>query len=321
VIRLVRVEMLRLFSRRLLKLAVIGVLLLVTTIVVIDAFNHTKNSSVEFAQFKAKRLAQYDKFRAENPQPPGQEFRPTREEVAQNPANFCFGSPGPQTQDPCGGRPPKSPYITRDKLPDFGKAVAVICAFAAFLIGASAAGAEWSAGTMQSLLFWEPRRVRVVLAKVAGLVTVIAIVVVLAEALFGAGALIAGQLRGTTSGVTSGVWTSFLLLALRGIAFAGFATVLGFSIAFGTRITAAAVGIAFIYFAILERLLVVWKLWLGQYTIGTLLAGWLNNGIHTEIDQGKVLAITGTRAGTTLAIYALVMLTVATVWFRQRDVT
>ncbi len=319
-IRLVRVEVLRLFSRRLLKLAVAGVLALVAVIVVIDAINHTKDSSAEFAQFKAERLAQYDKFRAENPPPPGQEFHPSREEVAQSPASFCFGGSTPQSEDPCSRRPPKEPYVVREKLVDFGKAVAVICAFAAFLIGASAAGAEWSAGTMQSLLYWEPRRVRVVLAKVIGLLAVVAMLVVLAESLFTLLAFAAGQTRGTTAGVTGGVWSGHLLLVGRAVLFAGFAAVLGFSVAFATRVTAAAVGIAFIYFAILEQLLVVWKIWLGKYTIGPLLGSWLNNGLQTEMD-GKVLTLTGQRAGITLAIYALVMLTAATVWFRQRDVT
>jgi hypothetical protein len=94
---------------------------------------------------------------------------------------------------------------------------------------------------------------------------VAATVVLAAEALFTAGALLAAQTRGTTAGLTSGVWTSHLLLVLRAIGIAAFAGVLGFSIAFGTRVTAAAVAVGFIYFAVLEQLLVVWKPWLGRY--------------------------------------------------------
>ena len=60
-------------------------------------------------------------------------------------------------------------------LRDGVKAVAGIFAFMAFLVGATAAGAEWSAGTMQSLLYWEPRRVRVMVAKVAALAAAVVV--------------------------------------------------------------------------------------------------------------------------------------------------
>jgi ABC-2 type transport system permease protein len=216
----------------------------------------------------------------------------------------------------------KQPYVTRIKLREFGIVVAVICSIAAFLLGASAAGAEWSAGTMQSLLYWEARRIRVVVGKVLGLFAVVAVIVIAAEALFSVGALAAGQLRGTTEGLTNNVWTSHLLLVLRGIGIATFAGVLGFAVAFGTRVTAAALGIGFIYFAVLENLLMFWKPWLIRYLVGPVLGGWLNFGIDFPVgDEGKELHLSGGRAGLTLAIYAALMVTAATVWFRQRDVT
>jgi len=239
---------------------------------------------------------------------------PSRADVERNPAGSCFG-------DGDCGSPPKQPYVTVAKLPDFGKAVAVISAFAEFLIGASSAGAEWSAGTMQSLLYWEPRRIRVVAGKIAGLVIVIALFTVTAQAWFTGLAFVAGSARGTTEGVTDGALLSHLLLVGRAALFAGFAAVLGFSIAFATRVTAAAVAIAFVYFAILEQLLLAWKEWLAAYLIGPLLTGWLNNGVRSQFGGGGGLTLTGTRAGVTLAVYAAVMLTAATVWFRQRDVT
>ena len=323
-IRLVRMEILRLWSRRLLKVSASAVLLLVTAIVMIDGAQSSKRDAAAFERFKAERLAGYDAFVAANPPAAGDGF-PSRADVERDPAGSCFAAPitgdaGPGDVNACGS-PPKQPYVTVAKLPDFGRAVAVICAFAAFLIGASAAGAEWSAGTMASLLYWEPRRVRVVLAKVLGLVIVIGMLVIAAEALFSALALGAGSARGTTAGLTSGVWMSYLLLVGRAALFAGFAATLGFSIAFATRATAAAVGIAFVYFAILENLLVAWKVWLSPYVIGRLLFGWLENGSFVRGSGNEAVALTGVRSGITLAIYGLVMLIAATVWFRQRDVT
>lgn len=315
-IRLVRVEILRLWSRRLFKMAAVGVLLLIALIVGIDAANSAKTTPAAEAAWQERSSAAYDKdlaFQSQQQpagQPPDAQL-PSREEVANG--DGCIGPNTCQMSR-------QEPYLVRTKLPEFGIVVAVICAFAGFFIGASAAGAEWSAGTMQSLLYWEPRRIRVVLAKVLGLVTLIGLLVVVAQALFSAGALAAGQARGSTAGITSGIWTSYLLLVLRAMAFAGFAAVLGFSIAFGSRVTAAAVGIAFVYFAILEQLLVNWKLWLAKYAIAPLLGAWLNNGIDIGVGGDRTFALTGQRAGLTLAAYAVGMLTIATLWFRQRDV-
>jgi ABC-type transport system involved in multi-copper enzyme maturation permease subunit len=324
VTRLIRVEILRLSSRRLVRIIGVLVLLLVAVIVTIDGSNSSNDTSAEITRFNQQRLAGYDQARAgfERDQqaghiPPDATF-PTRAEAEADPQQ-CF--PDPDTAEPFNCTPPKQPYAITTKLPEFGRAVAVICAIVAFLIGASAAGAEWAAGTMQSLLYWEPRRIRVVAAKILGLLVVTATVVVAAEALFTAAALLAAQTRGTTAGLTSDVWTSHLLLVLRGIGIAAFAGILGFAIAFGTRVTAAAVAVGFIYFAVLEQLLVVWKPWLGRYLIGPLLDGWLNWGFHAETGDTRPLTLSGQRAGITLTLYAAAILAAATVWFRQRDVT
>jgi ABC-2 family transporter protein len=322
VTRLTRVEILRLRSRRLVRAVVALALLLVAVIVTIDAYQHSKDTAAEVAAFNEQRLAGYDAARAQFEQEraagqiPDDATFPTREEVEAEPY-MCFPDPASTQTFDC--TPPKFPYVVAQQLPDFGRVVAVICVMAAFLLGASAAGAEWAAGTMQAVLYWEPRRIRVVVAKVLGLVAVIAAFVVAAEAVFTGAALLAGVLRGTTEGLTTDVWTSHLLLVLRAIGIAAFAAVIGFSIAFGTRVTAAAVGVGFIYFAILEQLLFAWKPWLAQYLVVPLLGGWLEYGFDEE--TGDPVTLSGQRAGITLAVYALAILLAATVWFRQRDVT
>jgi ABC-type transport system involved in multi-copper enzyme maturation permease subunit len=322
VIRLARVEILRLWSRRLLRGVGALVLLLVCIIVAVDAYQHSKDTTGEVATFNERRLAGYEEARIQFEQDqeagriPADASFPTRAEAEAEPY-ICFPEPSSVATFDC--TPPRFPYVVTQQLPEFGRAVAVICAIAAFLLGASAAGAEWAAGTMQALLFWEPRRIRVVLAKVLGLVIVVAVLVVAAQALFTGAALLAGILRGTTAELTGDFWISHLLLVTRAVGIAGFAAVLGFSIAFGARVTAAAVGVGFIYFAVLEQLLVAWKAWLANYLVGPLLVGWLNYGFDEEF--GGELRLSGQRAGVTLAVYAVAILFVATVWFRQRDVT
>src|SRR4051795_1215342 len=56
-----------------------------------------------------------------------------------------------------------------------------------FVLGASAGGAEWAQKTVQALLFWEPRRIRVIAAKVLALSLVAATFVVLGQLLTVAG--------------------------------------------------------------------------------------------------------------------------------------
>lgn len=306
--RLIGVEILRLSSRRLVRIVVPLLLLLVLAIVTIDGLNSSKESSDEYEAFRQERLEAYDRAAAA-----GEPLFVTRNEVARDPGDYCWDSAT------CSESGPDQPYDLRGRLPDFGKAVAVICAIAAYLIGASAAGAEWSAGTMQSILFWESRRIRVVVAKVAGLLVVISAVAVVAEVVFTAAASLAALTRGTSASMTGGAWTSHLLLILRAAGLASFAALLGFAISFATRVTAAAVGVGFIYFAVLEQLILIWKTWLAPYLIAPLLAAWMNNGLDFEDDAG--IKISGGRAGLTLALYAAAMVTAATIWFRQRDVT
>jgi hypothetical protein len=319
VIRLVRVEILRLFSRRLVKIVAGLVLLLVVAIVGIDGYNSAKPAAGDDAAFRQRLGRAYDRDIAAFPQPPpgegppGEFHVPSRDEFIANPEESCFG---PET---CNTRR-KEPFVLREKLSDWGVGVALICTIVAFLVGASAAGAEWAAGTMQSLLYWESRRVRVVLAKIVGLSVVIATLVIAAEALYVIAAFPAAELRGSTGDLTGDVWGSYLLLVLRGIGAATFAALLGFAVAFGTRVTAAAVGIGFVYFVILQQLLIVWKPWLIRYMIGPLFIGWFEYGSDFSSDADG-LVLSGRRAGITLAIYAAVMVTAATVWFRQRDVT
>jgi ABC-type transport system involved in multi-copper enzyme maturation permease subunit len=308
---LVGVEILRLYSRRLVRVVVPLLLLLVVVIVGIDLLTSSDADGREFEQFRQERLESYDRTEARyEAEGRGQEMPYTRSDVEDDPRNTCWD------EETCSDFGPAEPYLLRTRLPDFGKAVAVICVLAAYLIGASAAGAEWSAGTMQSMLFWEPRRVRVVVAKVAGLVVTIAVIVLVAEALFTVSAILASQVKGSSAGVTGGVWSSHFLLILRGVGMATFAAILGFSISFATRITAAAVGVGFIYFAVLENLILVWKTWLAPYLMAPLMIAWLNDGI-----EDSEISISAGRAGLTLALYAAVMLTAATFWFRQRDVT
>lgn len=121
---------------------------------------------------------------------------------------------------------------------------ALILALVAFVIGASFVGAEWSSGGMSNLLVWRPQRIQVLLTKLGALLTgLLGLTVLTGVAWFAAFWLIA-TLRGSTAGMTSGAWQSFILTGLRGVVLALVAGVVGFALASLGRNTALALGAA-----------------------------------------------------------------------------
>jgi hypothetical protein len=185
-----------------------------------------------------------------------------------------------------------------------------------FLIGASVIGADWQSRTVTTLLTWEPRRARVLLTKALACV-VVAAAFALAVDLLTAGALLpSAWLHGTTAG-TGGAWLrSVGGVVLRGMAVVSIATVIGFAVASIGRNTAAALGIGFAYFLVVENV------------VGSLVADvrrWLLLGnaivlISGKDGGGEVAGRSVVAAALFLTAVAVVLLAGATVVFARRDV-
>lgn len=135
----------------------------------------------------------------------------------------------------------------------------------AFLIGATFIGAEWSGRSLVALLFWEPRRLRVMGAKLGVLAGAAALLAVAAQAAWWAGAKVLAATRGSAE-VPSGFWGDWLGVAGRSVFVVGIAALLGFGIAHAVRHTAAALGVGFVYFAVVESMIRAfrpsWQPWL-----------------------------------------------------------
>ncbi|MEV4710552.1 ABC transporter permease subunit [Micromonospora sp. NPDC049374] len=120
--------------------------------------------------------------------------------------------------------------------------LAAILGLVGFVVGASFVGAEWNTGGMMNLLLWRPKRLTVLLTKLGALLTgLLALALPATAAWFGSMWLIANW-RGTTEGMTSGAWQSFLITGLRGIVLALVAATVGFALASLGRHTAMALG-------------------------------------------------------------------------------
>jgi len=186
----------------------------------------------------------------------------------------------------------------------------------AWVIGASSIGAEWQARSITTLLTWEPRRGRVLLAKVVASVIVACIFAVVSWALVSAALLPSALWHGTTSG-TGGSWSrSVAAVVGRGTLLIAVATTVGFAVASIGRNTAAALGVGFAYFLVIENV------------VGNFLEGfrrWLILGnsivlVSGEDGGGDVSGRSVLVAAIYLCMVAVALFVAATMLFRRRDV-
>jgi ABC-type transport system involved in multi-copper enzyme maturation permease subunit len=185
------------------------------------------------------------------------------------------------------------------------------------VIGASFIGAEWHAGTVATLLVWEPRRLRVFIAKALALALFAFVAAVVVQALLVAALAPAAVFRGTTTGVDA-TWVRQLLgLGFRGALVGTVVALIGFAIASLGRNTAAALGAVFAYLVVLEPLLrslrPKWQPWLLYDNIVTFIQG------HASDFTQHPRSLLG--AGVMIGLYTVGLGTIAAMAFHRRDVT
>ncbi|MCZ2861163.1 hypothetical protein [Blastococcus sp. VKM Ac-2987] len=133
----------------------------------------------------------------------------------------------------------------------FAAAAAVL----AFLVGATWIGAEWSTRNIVALLFWVPDRLRVIGTKIGVLVLAALGIGVAAQVAWLAMGWLLRTLVGTDSALPAGFWGELLAAQARGVLLAVLVALIGFGLANLVRNTGAALGIGFVYFAVVETAL------------------------------------------------------------------
>ena len=259
---LLAAESLRLWSRRLVR-----VLLMLGAVGYLAAL---LLASTQYAQPSAAGLADATARR--------QQVLAQQEQYRQDCLTQVGTAQGPPTVEQCG------PQLTADdigRIQDFidkqpftlnreGRGgvlvVAAATAVFAFLLGATYVGAEWSSRSMVALLFWEPRRYRVMAVKLAVLTGVAAALGVLSQGVWLLAARVLAATRGTTSSTPTHLWTQLTAASGRGVLLVVLVALLGFAVANLIRNTAAAFGAGFVYFAIVENVIravrPAWQPWL-----------------------------------------------------------
>ncbi|MGQ0805566.1 MAG: ABC transporter permease subunit [Actinomycetota bacterium] len=184
----------------------------------------------------------------------------------------------------------------------------------ALLGGASFIGAEYKAGTITTLLTWEPRRLRVIGAKLAAAALVAAVIFLVLEALLAGALAPVAIFRGTTEGADDDFYRSLAGFLGRGALLTGGCALLGGAIATVGKNTTAALAVVLGYLVIVEQIVrglrPGWNAWYLGENLAIVLTG--------ERLDDVVRSVPG--AAAVLLFYLGVFVAVTLVVFARRDV-
>ena len=197
------------------------------------------------------------------------------------------------------------------------------------LFGAAFVGAEYRAGTVETQLLWEPRRKRVLGAKLAAVATSTFVIHAALLALLVAVALPAAWWRGTTAGAGDAFWLGLGGTIVRGSVISAVVAVIAAAVTAAARYTTAAVAVLLGYAIIgpiqvraaLLRGFRPWDLIENAFAFangGTAARYEFANqhGVWVEVaDHGPALALVY------VAVYTAFIVWVAATVFSRRDVT
>ena len=196
----------------------------------------------------------------------------------------------------------------------------------AAVIGASFIGAEYAAATIETTLLWEPRRKRVLTAKlVVAAITAFLIHVFLLSVLT-VSLLPAALWRGSTAGGDSEFWFGLVGGILRGGVAAAAVALIALSISTITRATVGGVVALIGYIAISPSIAYTLLKGYRPFDLTENLTAFANGGEVGRFitnDEGyleTVFSHSGTVALAVIAVYAILAMAAATAVFSRRDI-
>ncbi|MHB8184778.1 MAG: ABC transporter permease subunit [Dermatophilaceae bacterium] len=327
--RLTKVELRRLFARRLTTIALLGALV-ITGLMLFGTFQQAKPLSG--AELTSQR-AQFDQAHKEwvtNGDQQVQSCLNAQTDAQKTDPKADLGCNQLEPKWESWGKPAAK---FAEMMPNTLIAGSYLLTFVGFVVGASFVGAEFSSGSMANWLTFEPRRMRVYASKLAaaGLGLIPATVALLG--LLTAGVwLIVGHFS-PTAGTTTKVWGDLGGMGARSLALALAATVTGAAIGVLLRRTVAVLGIAVGYLVLVEGVfgqgLQTVRPWLLQLNV----AAWLQHDATYYINscttdarggyscQGVEKVLTFGHSATYLGLLVVLAIGLAALVFRRRDVS
>jgi ABC-2 type transport system permease protein len=189
-------------------------------------------------------------------------------------------------------------------------------------LAASFMGAEWSAGTMTTLLTWEPRRVRIFVAKLVAAAIFTFVSAILLQIVLGLALLPSALAHGSAAGANAHWFWSAAGTATRGAIVAVLGAAIGLAIASMARNTTAAVLGAFFYLFVLENLIQglkpLWSGWLFSENAGIFILG---PKAANNSGNGVIVGHSSLQALLVMCTYAAIITVAAVALFLRRDVT
>jgi ABC-2 type transport system permease protein len=222
-------------------------------------------------------------------------------------------------------------FVFRDEFEPLIHVLTGLMGLFGFVVGASYVGAEWSSGAMVNLLAWRPRRMSVLLAKLATALAAVLGTTLLLGAGWTAALWAIACRHGDDSGMTRGAWASVALTGTRAVVLVLALTAVGFALASLGRHTAVALAVALAVAIVGEvgvrtLLDLVNVPFYERYLLSTYGAAWLTQRWHIGESgpcQGTCAEIVVTWQQAALVLGALVTVALgAALWsVRRRDVT
>jgi ABC-2 type transport system permease protein len=315
VIRLFLSEVLRARSRRLVPMMLVAGILLIVVAIVIAGANSHRPTPEQIAAAEAASQKQFAQCMRGKFLPPGEPL----------PAGFS------SLEDFCRqatGETVTSGLQLRDAR-DIIEHTGTFTILLGIVLGASLGGADWTAGTMTSLLTWEPRRIRTLLIRALVVVLVIVVATIFLQALLLGAFRVAVALRGSALGTPSTWLKDAVQAILRVSAVAAVFGLIALAVATVGRSTVAAVAVLFGYLVLVEGVIAGFR----PSIQGRLLvrAGEVIVSQQPLYDQSGSFSSVGpsnpppvllglTEAWVVAAVYVVSLMFIALVVLRTRDV-
>jgi ABC-2 type transport system permease protein len=309
---LLRAEILRIRSRRFVRILVALAFAIVLAVSIGQFFNHARPSAAGVAAAKV---------------------------VADQQRTECIrsapGMPPDQLAQACtvpyDRFLPESPFVASTDLPNVALALGAGMAAVLFLVGTTSGGADWSAKTMPALLLWEPRRLRVLLTKLGVVVGLALAVAALTQGAWLVLGSVVTATRGSWDGRPPDFWSQLAWMDLRLVVLGVLAAAGGYALASLVRNTGAALGVTFVYLVILETVVGQFVTSLRPYLITQNVAGLVTRG-GLDVPTGVAPTVNGfasqtivhlsnIRSGGSLCVAVAVLVGLAAFFFKRRDLT
>ncbi|WP_433127564.1 ABC transporter permease subunit [Micromonospora sp. CA-240977] len=336
---LFRTELRRLTKRRFTRYMTLLGLLVLAAVVIGVFFSNQKLDAGQYAKAEQQAEQQYQMQVRDTEQ---QRANCERDKAAGTPSDGRYPSdcsemmPVPREEFQAQWYLP-STFDFRDTFDETLIPFAAILALVGFVVGASFIGAEWSTGGMMNLLLWRPKRLTVLLTKLAALLTGMLAVTLPAAVLWFAGFWAVATFRGSTEKMTSGAWQSFVLTGVRGVVLVLVLTTIGFALASLGRHTAMALGgvVAVMVvgqFGLGILLDMAGVRWAEAFLLPTYMLAWMTktitlqdwdscNATFSGSCEPETLDITWQQSSVLLSVTVVVILGAALWVMRRRDIS